>query len=245
MTENLFPSADNEPQSPTPLPVWVRVGIGIVAVIVILALLWRVITVKQVEKTTPANQEGPVATAQVVAPPPAVTQENSPEALFKLANGYYQAGKLDDAVFAYQKAIQLNPSYDAAYANLGAVYYAQQKLPQAEEAYAKANALSPNDADIIYNLGAIYLQQAVSTATGLPDQTKLEQALNQIKKAVALNPQLAEPYYGLGVAYQLTGNNAEAIKAFEQFLKLDSGSDPLATDNATKILQSLKTGQTP
>lgn len=238
-------SSDNDPQSPTPLPLWVRIGIGVIALIVILALLWRVITVGQGEKSATGEPGAAIATTPGVAPPPAVVNENSPEALFKLANSYYEAGKLDDAVTAYQKAIQLNPSYDAAYANLGAVYYAQQKLSLAEEAYAQANTISPGDADIIYNLGAIYLQQAVSTATGVPDQARLDQALVQIKKAIELNPQLAEPYYGLGVAYQLTGNNEEAIKAFEQFLKLDNGSDSQATDNATKILQSLKTGQTP
>lgn len=243
MTENPL-SSDNDPQNPAPLPLWVRIGIGAIALIVILALLWRVIAVRQGE-TPGAQGTAVVAITPVAAAPEAVVNENSPEALFKLANGYYEAGKLDDAVTAYQKAIQLNPAYDAAYANLGAVYYAQQKLTQAEEAYAKANALSPGDADIIYNLGAIYLQQAVSTATGVPDQAKLDQALVQIKKAIELKPQLAEPYYGLGVAYQLTSDNEEAIKAFEQFLKLDSGSDPQATDNATKILQSLKAGQTP
>jgi len=168
----------------------------------------------------------------------AVVAENSPEKLFEMGNNYYQAGQLDDAAAAFNRAIELNPNYDAAYANLGAVYYAQQKLDLAEETYNKAIDLSPTDADLVYNLGAIYLQQSLTGA--VPDQQKLSQAVEKIQQAIDLNPNLAQPYYGLGVANQLSGKNQEAIQAFETFLKLDDGSDPIATSNATKILQELK-----
>ncbi|MFQ5577776.1 MAG: tetratricopeptide repeat protein, partial [Anaerolineae bacterium] len=171
----------------------------------------------------------------------ATANPSSPEAMFQLGNSHYQAGEWDKAIAAYRQAIELNPNYDAAYANLGAVYYAQQKLDLAEETYLKAISLAPNDADVIYNLGAIYLQQAVST--GIQDQTKLAQAVAKINKAIELNPDLAEPYYGLGVANQLLGENDAAIEAFETFLKLDDGSDPIATSKATEILQKLKSGQ--
>ena len=170
----------------------------------------------------------------------AVSGETSPEALFEMGNDYYKSGNLDEAVDAYKKAVEQKEDYDAAWANLGAAYYAQQNLEQAEEAYLKAIALAPDDADVVYNLGAIYLQQ--SLASGVPDQEKVAEALEQINRAVALNPKLAQPYYGLGVANQLSGNNEAAIEAFEKFLDLDDGSDPVATGNATKILQSLKSG---
>jgi len=170
----------------------------------------------------------------------AIANESSPEALFKMGNDYYQAGQLTEAVTAYRKAVELKSDYDAAWANLGAAYYAQQDLEQAEEAYLKAIDLSPKDADVIYNLGAIYLQQSLST--GAPDQQKVNKALEQINRAVELNPDLAQPYYGLGVANQLLGNSEAAIEAFEKFLEIDDGSDPIATSNATKILQSLKSG---
>ena len=171
----------------------------------------------------------------------AIAGENSPEALFEMGNDYYKNGQLDKAIDAYKKAVEQKEDYDAAWANLGAAYYAQQNLEQAEEAYLKAIALSPDDADVVYNLGAIYLQQSLSS--GVPDQEKVTAALTQINRAVELNPKLAQPYYGLGVANQLSGNAEAAIEAFEKFLDLDDGSDPVATSNATKILQSLKTGE--
>ncbi len=170
----------------------------------------------------------------------AVPNENSPEALFEMGNNYYKSGNLDEAIVAYKKAVEQKEDYDAAWANLGAAYYAQQNLEEAEKAYLKAVDLAPNDADVVYNLGAIYLQQ--SLASGVPNQEKVAEALEQINRAVTLNPNLAQPYYGLGVANQLSGNAEAAIEAFEKFLDLDDGSDSVATSNATKILQSLKSG---
>ena len=211
---------------------WVRIGVAVIALAVIAGLGWQYLRNRP---AAPPGQNPPSAGQ------PAPPGEDSPQALFRLGNDYYKQGQYEEAIAAYKKAIELKPDYDAAYANLGAVYYTQQKLDLAEEAYLKAIELSPNDADVIYNLGAIYMQQAL--ATGVPDPDKLNQALEQINRAIELNPKLPQPYYGLGVANQLLGKNDAAIEAFETFLKLDDGSDPIATSNATKILQELKKGQ--
>lgn len=216
--------------------VW-RIVIAGIAAVAIIGLLWQFIR-------NPADEAIPPTTEAVSVENTGsnlIADENSPEELFQMGNSYYQSGALEQAVTAYKKAIELNPKYDAAYANLGAVYYAQQNLDQAEEAYLKAIELSPNDADVLYNLGAIYLQQALTT--GIPDQEKVNRGLVQINKAIELNPKLAEPYYGLGVAYQLQGSNDLAITAFEKFLEFDTGSDPTATQNATQILDALKSQQ--
>jgi len=210
---------------------WVRVSVAVIALAVIAGLGW------QYFRSRPAAplSESPPSARQ------SASDAESPQALFQEGNDYYKEGRYEDAIAAYKRAIELKPDYDAAYANLGAVYYTQQKLDLAEKAYLKAIELSPNDADVIYNLGAIYMQQAL--ATGAPDPDKLNQALEQINRAIELNPKLAEPYYGLGVANQLMGKTDEAIEAFETFLELDDGSDPIATSNATKFLQELKGGQ--
>ncbi len=241
MTEPPIASKDST-EGASPVSAGWRIGIGVVALILIVALGWQYY---QAQQSPPATQPTPqTGTSEIESNsslPADIATENDPAALFEMGNTYYKTGQLDNAVAAYKKAIEINPKFDAAYANLGAVYYAQQNLNLAEDAYLKASNLSPNDADLIYNLGAIYLQQALST--GVPDETQLNKALTQINKAIKLDPTLAQPYYGLGVANQLLGNNSEAIQAFEKFLALDDGSDPVATSNATKILQNLKSGQ--
>ncbi|WP_418006836.1 tetratricopeptide repeat protein [Nostoc piscinale] len=63
--------------------------------------------------------------------------------------------KLDAAIAAYEKAIQLNPNFANAYLRLGTTLtlQGQNKLEAAVAAYEKAIQLNPNDADAYYNLG--------------------------------------------------------------------------------------------
>lgn len=218
--------------SSSPIPVGLRIGIALITVLIIGFFGWQYWSNQSSDADNPAAVTNGDST---------ITEGSPSEQLFERGNQSFQRGNFDQAVDAYQKAIDLNSNYDAAYANLGAVYYAQGELDLAAEAYLKAIDLSPNDADVIYNLGAIYLQQAVST--GQLNNTKLELALEQINKAIELNPNLAQPYYGLGVAQQLIGKNEDAIESFETFLELDDGADRIATDNARQILEQLKASQ--
>ncbi len=225
-------SAPDTPQSANPISMGWRVVLGVVALAIVVGLGWQLLG----NKSQPApSVETPAAEVNTPAP------DDSPEGYFQRGNNYYKAGDLENAVTAFKQAVALNPKYVAAYANLGAVYYAQQKLDLAEETYLKAIELAPNDADIIYNLGAIYVQEAL--ATNVVNQEKLALATEKIKRAIELKPDLAAPYYGLGVVNRASGNTEEAIKAFETFLDLDDGSDPIATTNATNILNELKTQQ--
>jgi len=225
-------SAPDTPQSANPISMGWRIILGIVALAIAVGLGWQLLGNKS--QSTPFA-ETPAAEANTPAP------DDSPESYFQRGNAYYKASDLENAVTAFKQAVALDPKYVAAYANLGAVYYAQQKLDLAEETYLKAIELAPNDADILYNLGAIYVQEAL--ATNVVNQEKLALATEKIKRAIELKPDLATPYYGLGVVNRALGNTEDAIKAFETFLALDDGSDPIATTNATNILNELKTQQ--
>ena len=216
----------------------VRLSIGIIALLVIGGLVWQYYNKPQSLPATPDTQ--PVVSNVVTGTD--IDAENDPKTLFDMGNNYYKSGQFDKAVAAFSKAIEKDPNSDEAYANLGATYYAMEDLDAAEHAYLKAIEISPNDADSIYNLGAIYLQQAI--LANPPNVEKLTLAQNNIENAIELAPDKAQPYYGLGAINQFLGNNAEAIAAFEKFLVLDDGSDPIATNQATQILNSLKSSPT-
>lgn len=67
-----------------------------------------------------------------------------------------RAGRLDDAVRAYETAIRLDPADAAAYHNLGLIHRSRGAFADAERAYVRALELRPDQADTHYNLGILY-----------------------------------------------------------------------------------------
>jgi len=236
-----YSPAPNNSEPNAPLSTLWRIVIGAVALIIVIIFGWQVwgnqSPAGETDSTTAAV--APTTTVSAADSNAAIGTAESPQSLFEQGNSYYKAGQIDKAIAAFQKTIAKDPSFVAAYSNLGATYYAQKNLPLAEDMYKKAVGLSPNDSDLIYNLSAIYIQEAL--ASNEPDTKKLSLAAEQIDKAIALNPALATPYYGRGVVKSYLGDAEGAIKAFEKFLELDNGSDPKATNNATRLLTQLKT----
>ena len=163
----------------------------------------------------------------------------SAEDYFRQGNDFVQSGQLQQAVTAYQKAIELDPDYQAVYANLGVVYYQLEELDLAAQQYQRALEIDPDDGEVIYNLGALNLQRALISG-GAPDTTLLEEAITLIEQSLELSPDLAEPHFTLGVAYFMLNQKEEAIKAFEEFQAKDTGKDPRASQEAQRYLDELR-----
>jgi tetratricopeptide (TPR) repeat protein len=153
----------------------------------------------------------------------------SAAAQFGLGNVLVRLGKLTEAESAYKAALVADPGMIAAHANLGVTYYQMTQLSKAAEEFNAALKLNPNDAATTYLLGAVRLQEK-----------NLTEAEKLLLKARDLDPKLPEPYYGLGALYQLKGQKAEAIVAFEKFLEIGPGQDPQAAEYARNELQTLK-----
>ena len=213
------------------LSLGLRLAIAVIAVILIsifaVAFLQRQAGDDQTELVTDST-EG-------IAP----SEPESATEQFQLGNTHYEAGRWEQAITAYQKAIELDPNYQAAYANLGVTYYQQHQFNLAASQYEKALELNPEDGEVAYNLGVLYLQQALSQG-GQPNPDLLDQAVSQLQLASEMSPELAEPYFSLGVAYLALNQNAEAIQAFNTFLSLDSGQDSQARQEAERYLQTLQ-----
>jgi len=109
------------------------------------------------------------------------------DAYYALGVSLYALDRLDEAIAAYQTAIQLNPQYDAPYINLGlllislgdlepakALFQQVLQLPDRPETPASIHTLAH------YNLAIIETRSAHPTA-----------ALAEIQQALAITPEFA------------------------------------------------------
>ena len=87
-----------------------------------------------------------------------------------LGNYYLNLGKLEEAIIAYQQAIQIDPNHANAYFNLGLAYGRQGQLEQAIAAYQQAIQIDPNDADVYTNLGNVYNESCLLYTSDAADE---------------------------------------------------------------------------
>lgn len=143
---------------------------------------------------------------------------------FNLGDAYEKKGALDDAIAAYKEAIKHKPE-SKYYLSLGLIYKKKKSLPEAVDAYKKAAGLDPKNAKIFFNLGNAYQEREA-----------FSDAVASYNKAISLKyPNPAAVYFNLGVTCQKKGDNLEAAKAYEAYLK----ASPRAS-NAKQIQEIIK-----
>jgi eukaryotic-like serine/threonine-protein kinase len=153
-------------------------------------------------------------------------------------------GAYDQAVVEFQKAVELEPANDEAYAGLASAYKHLNKLDEAEKTYQRVVELRPQYARAYINLGAFYLQQqqygkAVDMFTRAvalaPDnfrgdsdlgaaylsQAKYADAIRPLQLSIAIRPS-ADAYTNLGTAYLRLRRYPDAVHAYQEAVKLDA-----------------------
>lgn len=62
---------------------------------------------------------------------------------YELGNAYARLNEKEKAIWAYLKAIEVNPGYDEIYSNLGIMYGQTERIPEAIEALSKSIEINP------------------------------------------------------------------------------------------------------
>lgn len=150
----------------------------------------------------PADQRGPMQEKLNGLNQDAITEleasvKSAPEkdpnvhiVYYNLASVYDSVGKNDEAIAAYQKAIELRPTEAGYYNNLGNVLARAGKIPEAGQAYEKSATLDPvNAASAWLNFGIV-----------LYNANRLKDAVDPLRKATTLNPKNADAWYLLGAS---------------------------------------------
>ena len=172
------------------------------------------------------------------------TYPDDADAYSNLGKTYRNKGMFDQAIDAFKKAIEFDPSLAAAHFNLGNAYDDKGMYDQAVAAYKKAIELDLDFAGAYFNLGITHSNKgmydlavaAYKMAIELePDfavahynlgstynkKGMYDQAIAAYKKAIELLPDFADAHYDLGSTYHIKGMFDQAIDAYEMAIELD------------------------
>ena len=133
----------------------------------------------------------------------------------RLGDAYFAAKKPRQAISAYERALQLQPTYPGLSAKLGTVFGLANQPLEAERAFLLAVAQNPKDGQALSNLASIFL------ANGKPDK-----AISTAKRALQVKP-TAELYITLGTAYEIKRDFKNALIAFQRAVDLGDKREEL------------------
>lgn len=147
---------------------------------------------------------------------PAKTAREKREAAekwFRKGLQHEQAGASNDAIAAYEAAVQLDPKSAGAWVNLGTIFFNSRQFSKAEAHYRRALEADSSYALAHFNIGNLY-----------DERGDYERAMDHYRQAVQLNPSYADAHYNLALLYQGGGQVMEAVRHWKLYLKLDPGS---------------------
>ncbi|RQH30273.1 tetratricopeptide repeat protein [Okeania hirsuta] len=164
-----------------------------------------------------------------------------------MGKSWVEINKPDEAIAAYQKAIEIKPDFGEIYASLGELYAQHQRQKEAIAAYKKAIKLAPDLKDSYRGLVEVLLDQGKvdeaeelsynaliqhpSWATaqefctlgrGLIAENKTQQGIACFYQAIELDPKLLEAHYSLGKALAEKGEWLEAINYYQEVIQLEA-----------------------
>ncbi len=132
---------------------------------------------------------------------------------YSLALAYKKAGKTDNVIECYKKAINLNSSnYNALY-NLTIAYKDANDTDNAILCAKKCLAIKADDEDIYAMMSGFYEESG-----------DLLQAVDSLKRAILFNNKNYLYFYNLGVLLSRLKMRNESILAFERAIELNSGN---------------------
>lgn len=131
---------------------------------------------------------------------------------YRLAQVQFEQGKTQQAIASIDKALAIDSGLAEAHNYLGFIHLQQSELKEAVRAFRKAVRINPYLTDAWNNLGLAYRERG-----------RYEKALHAFDRA--LNDKTYRSpekiHFNIGHLHLARGENAEAIRSFEQALRLN------------------------
>jgi tetratricopeptide (TPR) repeat protein len=133
-----------------------------------------------------------------------------------------------DAIAAYHKVLELEPTHAAAHINLGTLYYNRQDFGLAERHYRRAIEADSRYALAYFDLGNV-----------LDETGRVQEAVQTYKVAIQLAPTYADAHYNLALAFEKLREPRKALKHWQSYVKLDT-SGPWSVHARSQIKRILQ-----
>jgi tetratricopeptide (TPR) repeat protein len=137
---------------------------------------------------------------------------------FKVGVDAANAEDYAKALEAFNNARVIEPNQLDTYKNLVYVYSRLDSLPGMMQVYEEMLAVDPNDYETYLSLAAIHNRRQ-----------EYEKAIARLHKAAEVAPDSAKPRIiaEIGITYDLMGKGDEALKTYEEALKMSPGNKDL------------------
>jgi Flp pilus assembly protein TadD len=135
------------------------------------------------------------------------------QAYNSLGNYYQDNDRLDEALTAYQQAIELRPDVARPWLNQAILLERLGRPAGAAQACRRAIRLQPGAIDARLNLAGLYQRQKAC-----------DQAIAEFAAVLAIDPRHTGAMYYTGVCWQALGDPQQALAAFEKLVAADPGN---------------------
>ena len=154
---------------------------------------------------------------QVQTSPPGLNQQMGTPKI--AASHYLKAKRYQEALAAFEQAIQLDPDDASIYNGKGLVLSELKRYQEALAAYERAIRLDPNYAEAYFNKGNV-----------LDDLEHYEEALAAYEQAIRLDPDDAVANNTYGYVLSELGFYEEALAAYDQSIRLNPNNAAVHND---------------
>jgi len=158
-----------------------------------------------------------------------VYPDSSQVAHGNLANAYKAAGRPDDALKEYDKAIAIPPPHAFPHDGKGTLLFDKGQTDEAIREFKAAIALDPTYPMAHRNLWFAYEAKGMHA-----------EALAEIQEAVKLDPDFAAAYNNLAISYGTQGDYEKSAEAFRKALSLDPTNPEYLVNLATTYQRANK-----
>jgi serine/threonine protein kinase len=139
-----------------------------------------------------------------------VVPRNSSERWLEEGSALQEAGRYEEAIEAYSRAIALDPQNAYAYSVRGDAYSDLEQYRRAIKDYGRAIALDPQNAETYNDRGLAYASL-----------NQHELAIENYNRAITINPQVASAYGGRALANFALRAYRRAIEDYDRAIALD------------------------